>query len=70
MSWDNGVTLISKFELHLQGSFQTGWQEIIDATNPDGDRNVDFFKEQVQNMLSNIFAEDEWSKQMANYICT
>ncbi len=62
--------LLSKCcELHLQGSYQIDWQEILDATDPNDDWNVEYFKEQVQNMLSNIFAEDEWS-EMANYIRT
>jgi hypothetical protein len=32
-------------------------------------RNVEYFEEQVQNMLSDIFAEDEWSN-MATSIQT
>jgi hypothetical protein len=67
MSWDDGPMLISKFELHLQGSFQLNWQEILDSTDPDDDCNVAYFQEQVQNLLTDIFAEDEWT-DMANYI--
>jgi hypothetical protein len=44
MSWDDGpTTLISKFELHLQGSFQLDWQEILNLTDPNDDRNVEYF---------------------------
>jgi hypothetical protein len=60
-SRDNGPTLISKFELRLQGSYQTDWKDILDATDPNDERNIKFYEEQVQNMLSDIFAKDEWS---------
>jgi L-asparaginase/Glu-tRNA(Gln) amidotransferase subunit D len=69
MTWDNGPALISRFELHLQGSYQTDWQEILDTTGPDNNCNINFFEEQVQNMFSNIFTKDEWSK-IAKCICT
>jgi hypothetical protein len=61
MSWDNGTTLISKFELHLQGSFQLNWQEILNLTDPNDNCNVAYFEEQVQNSLNDIFAEDKWT---------
>ncbi len=51
--WDNSgpSALISKFELHLQqGSYQTTWQEILDATDPNDDRDVELFEEQAQNI--------------------
>jgi hypothetical protein len=67
MSWDDGPTLISKFKLHLQGSFQLNWQEILDSTDPNDHRNVAYFEEQVQTLLTYIFAEDKWT-DMANYI--
>jgi hypothetical protein len=54
MSWNDGPTLLSKIEMHLQGSYQTDWQEIIDSTDPADDRTVEFFEEQVQNMLTDI----------------
>jgi hypothetical protein len=65
--WDDGLTLISKFELHLQGSFQLDWQEILDSTDPNDDRNVAHFEVQVQNLLTNIFAKGKWTN-MANCI--
>jgi hypothetical protein len=67
MSWNDGPTLLSKFELHLQGSYQIDWQEIIESTDPGEPRDVAFFEEQVQNLLTDIFAEDEWT-EMADYI--
>jgi hypothetical protein len=69
MSWNYWATLISKFELHLQGSYQIDWQEILDATDPNDERNGEYFEEQVQNMLSNIFAKEKRS-EMVSYIQT
>jgi hypothetical protein len=45
------------------------WQEILEATNPNNDYNIEFFEEQFESMFSNIFAADEWL-EMLNYICT
>jgi hypothetical protein len=69
MQWIDGATLLSKFQLHLQGSYQTDWNELLEATDPNEDRDVNYFDEQVQNFLYNLFAEDEWSS-MAHYIQT
>jgi hypothetical protein len=67
LTWDEVATLLSYVKLCLQGSYQTNWQDILDATNPNDDCNVNFFEEKVKKMLSDIFTEDECS-EMANYI--
>jgi hypothetical protein len=55
VSWNDGSMHLFKFELHLQqGLYQIDWKEILGATNPHNDCNVEFFEEQVQNMLSNL----------------
>ena len=69
MHWINGATLLSKFELHLQGSYQDDWSEILEASDPNDDRDANFFDEKVQDFLSDIFAEDDWSS-MTHYIRT
>jgi hypothetical protein len=69
MSWNDGPTLLSKFSLHLQGSYQMDWQKILHATDPNEQCYIDFFKEHVQNMLSTIFAKGEWS-EIANFVHT
>jgi hypothetical protein len=70
MHWIDGATFLSKFQLHLQGSYQTDWNEILEATDPNEDRDANyFFDEQVKNFLNNIFAQDEWSS-IAHYIQT
>jgi hypothetical protein len=70
MTWNDGSTPLSKFKLHLrQGCYQIYWQEIFDVTDPNDDRNMKFFTEQVQNILRDVVAKDKWS-EMANYICT
>jgi hypothetical protein len=67
MFWNVGATLLSKFDLHLQGSYQVNWHKMLDATEPNNNRDANFFNKQVQNLPSNIFAEDKWS-EMANCI--
>jgi hypothetical protein len=67
MNWIDGATPLSKFEYHLHGSYQNDWREILAASNPNDDRNANYFDKQVKNFLNDIFAEDEWS-HMANYI--
>ncbi len=69
MNWIDGATLLSKFELHLHGSYQDDWRSILAASNPNDDRDAAYFDEQDKNFLDDIFAEDEWSL-MADYIRT
>jgi hypothetical protein len=69
MQWIDRATLLSKFQLHLQGSYQNDWHNILEATDPNEDCDANYFDEQVQNFLFDIFAEDEWSS-MAHYIRT
>jgi hypothetical protein len=69
MQWIDGATLLSNFQLHLQGSYQTDWNELLEATDPNKDCHANYFDEQVQNFLYDILAEDEWSF-MAHYIQT
>jgi hypothetical protein len=66
MQWIDRATLLSKFVLHLQGSYQNDWNDILEATDPNEDRDAKYFDEQVQNFLYNNFVEDEWSS-MAHY---
>jgi hypothetical protein len=60
---------LEQFELYVQGSYQNVLQEILTAANISRDRNANYFKEQVQNLLSNIFPKEEWS-YMAGYLQT
>jgi hypothetical protein len=69
MNWIDGATLLSKFELHLHGSYQDDWRSILAASDPNDDRDAAYSDEQVKNFLDDIFAEDEWSL-MADYIWT
>jgi hypothetical protein len=69
MNWIDGATLLSKFKHHLHGSYQNNWREILAASDPNDNRDANYFEEQVENILYNIFTEDEWS-YMANYIGT
>jgi hypothetical protein len=69
MSWIDRAMHLFKFELHLQGSFQDDWQEIFKATGPSEDCDAKYFNKQVQNLLSNIFAKDEWSEMAGPLLC-
>jgi hypothetical protein len=51
MQWIDKATLLSKFQLHLQGCYQTDWNNILEA-------DANYFEEQVQNFLFDIFAEN------------
>jgi hypothetical protein len=48
-------------QLCLRGTYQTNWQKILDAADLNDDCNVNFFEDKVENMLSDIFTEDECS---------
>jgi hypothetical protein len=54
MKWINGATIISKFEYHLQGSYQNDWREIVGATDPNEDCDANYFDKQVKNFLSYV----------------
>jgi hypothetical protein len=38
MQWIDRRTFLSKFELHLQGSYQNDWNDLLDAIDPNEDR--------------------------------
>jgi hypothetical protein len=54
MEWINGATLLSKFEHQLHGSYQDNWREILSASDPNDDRDANYFDEQVENFLGNM----------------
>jgi hypothetical protein len=48
MSWIDRAMLLSKFKLHPQGSYQTDWQVILKATNPNKVGDANYYREQVR----------------------
>jgi hypothetical protein len=52
----------------LQGSYRDNWQEILEATeHNEQDEDANYIKEQVPNLLSDIFAKKQCS-EMAHYL--
>jgi hypothetical protein len=69
LGWDTGELLLSKFEMSLEGAFQQSWTDILEEANPDAERDVPFFEEQLSNLIADRFDDEEW-EGMVDYIRT